>query len=241
MPTPESTNRAGSLTLSCEHVRALDRLAVEHLGIPGVVLMENAGRGAAERLARALLERTGQGIEQARVAILCGGGNNGGDGYTLARHLARLGASVMAYALKPRQDLRGDARINAETVHTLGLLAPFDREHMLGSDALWSQAHVVVDAMLGTGFRGQPRSPIREAIRLFNDSRAMRVALDVPSGLQADTGEPAEPTVRAELTITFAALKRGFEQATAQAHLGRVEVADIGLDPEWLRRWLPTS
>ncbi len=221
--------------LTREQVRAVDRLAIEELGIPGVVLMENAGRNATDAIERYM---QGHLRSLTKALIICGGGNNGGDGYVIARHLHNRGVHVHIRTLKPIDRLSGDAAINATICRRMGLdIAPFDPTELERGVS----ADVVVDAMLGTGFTGKLRPDVLAAIRSVNALRNSSsppaiVAVDIPSGLDVDTGKPAEDAVHADLTVTFVANKAGFSQPEARAYLGRLEVADIGAPPELVRR-----
>lgn len=225
--------------LSCEQIRAVDRLALEEYGIPGVCLMENAGAGAT----RMLLER-----EPRSVAILCGPGNNGGDGHVVARHLANAGVEVRVLEFAAPERLRGDAAVMREIVSrmagsdpaSLRMASGLDREPVSLRDELRG-CDWIVDGLLGTGFSGQVREPLAGAIRLCNELRAQGakvLALDLPSGLDTDSGEAATDTVRADLTVTFAARKHGLLKPGAAQFIGLVQVASIGAPTELLQRVL---
>lgn len=209
--------------LSREEVRTIDRRAVEVYGIPEIVLMENAGRGAAERI----LEKW-RGL--GRHVIVCGGGNNGGDGFVIARHMALRGVDTTVLlacepARLPRAAATNHAIVKRMNVPMLPFLAPHKRE---AHRSLLSGAAVIVDALLGTGFSGTMRPPLDDVIHAINASTAHVAAADLPSGLDCDTGLPGDPCVSADLTITFVAPKIGFDNPAAAAYLGEVCVADIG-------------
>ncbi len=207
--------------LTREQIREIDRRAIEDYGVAGVVLMENAGRNAAE-LIRANLKEMDQ---PAAVCILCGRGNNGGDGFVIARHLCNAGMNVEIILPADPEKLAPDAKVNHDIASKMEIpIHPFAEAE---AAACVSRAHVVVDALLGTGFSGEVRPPLDQAIELINSANhALKIAIDVPSGLDCNTGQPAAPTVRADLTITFVAPKVGF--ASAAAYTGRVLTADIG-------------
>ncbi|MEM1060745.1 MAG: NAD(P)H-hydrate epimerase [Planctomycetota bacterium] len=209
--------------LSVAEVRAVDTYAVEHLRIPGVVLMENAARG----LARAVLRDAPRS-----VAVLCGHGNNGGDGFAAARHLVDH-ADVRVGLIGRVADLRGDAAANAVMWQACGgAIEEFDRDTPADTFAdRLAEADTVVDALLGTGTTGPPRAAFAAAIQAINTRRAGTrvVAADVPSGLDADAGVAPTPTVRADRTVTFVAPKTGFDTAAAREHLGEVTVVGIGV------------
>jgi NAD(P)H-hydrate epimerase len=218
--------------LSRAQVRELDRRAIEEYGVPGVVLMENAGRGAAE-----VLRRLGP---QGPVVICCGKGNNGGDGFVIARHLDNAGVAVRVLLFAPAAELTGDAAVNHQIVARAGLPLREFTCRPLNQAALRQElasAAWIVDALFGTGLRGALGSPWDEIITAINASPAQVLAVDLPSGLDCDTGLPLGPTVRAHHTVTFVALKQGFANPAASAWLGQVHVADIGAP----RVLLPTT
>ncbi|MBI5864489.1 MAG: NAD(P)H-hydrate epimerase [Planctomycetes bacterium] len=215
---------------TCEHIRNVDRLAVESLHVPGIILMENAARSAAEMIFAGLSNPATD-----RVLVLCGPGNNGGDGYALARHLLNGGVRVtVACAAKPG-DSAPDAKANYEIYARLR--APLiDAANLEPSPELMREfgaATVIVDCLLGTGARGSPRGVFATLIRLANAQPARRIAIDIPSGLNGDTGQPHDPCFRADATITFVAEKQGFRSPAARPMLGSVEVVGIGVPP-WL-------
>jgi NAD(P)H-hydrate epimerase len=224
---------AAAPSLSRDEVRAFDRRAIQELGLPGAVLMENAGRSAAEEVLALLARR---GAQPGRVVLLCGAGNNGGDGYVIARHLAIRGVQVELWSSVGPDRLAGDAALNRRVVEALGL-EPLSLE---GPGAIeraassWDGADVLVDALLGTGFRGQVRAPLDALIVAAGRARVgARLAVDLPSGLDCDTGQPSNATLRADVTVTFVARKRGFDHPGAAAWTGRVVVAGIGVPFPW--------
>jgi NAD(P)H-hydrate epimerase len=207
--------------------RELDRRATADYGIPSIVLMENAGRGCVD-----VLERLGI---NGPVVIVCGKGNNAGDGFVIARHLAIRGYDCRVILLCPADELRGDAAINFEILRksdaAIYLVTDLETLEEFARGATW-----LVDALLGTGAVGEPRPPFDAAIDWFNAQPCKKLAVDVPSGLDCDTGQPAKHTVRADHTCTFAALKTGFTQPAAKPFLGTVHVCDIGVPRQLLER-----
>jgi hydroxyethylthiazole kinase-like uncharacterized protein yjeF len=191
-----------------EAMRAADRWAIEDQSVPSLDLMERAGAG----LAALAMEVAPEGP----VAIVCGKGNNGGDGLVAARLLREQWRDVRCLLLAPREELRGDAAANAERVET----EPFDPAALDG-------AAVVVDAILGTGFEGAVRGAAADAIAAM-EGRTV-VAADVPSGVNASTGEVEGPAVRAQATATFAAAKPGLYVNPGKEHAGDVRVIEIGI------------
>lgn len=209
--------------LSRDEVRSVDRTAIKRFGVPGVVLMENAGRGAAEILRR----ETPQGT----IAICCGSGNNGGDGFVMARHLSNWDLDVRTVLLADPARLKGDAAINYRIAQRSGLpLVPcFDDGGVIRLAQEAESAAWVVDALLGTGLQGDVRPPFRDAIDAINRAGRPVLSVDIPSGLDCDTGLPLGVAVRATITVTFVAPKTGFAHPTAVEHLGRLHVVDIGV------------
>jgi hydroxyethylthiazole kinase-like uncharacterized protein yjeF len=194
--------------------RALDEWAIGELGIPGVELMERAGIGLADLVA--------EEAPSGRVVVVCGKGNNGGDGLVAARVLRQRGREVSVLLLGAAEELRGEAKANLERLPG-PQPAPFEAGELAGAAA-------VVDAILGTGFAGEPRQPAVGAIEAINslDSPVV-VACDVPSGVDASTGEVAGAAVRARATATFHAAKPGLWIAPGKANAGEVRVIDIGI------------
>jgi NAD(P)H-hydrate epimerase len=219
------------MILTREQVRELDRRAIEEFGVPGVVLMENVGRGMAELL-RSL------GIN-GLVVICCGKGNNGGDGFVMARHLDNAGIRVRVLLFGDPVQLSGDAAINHRIVAASGIpLEVFpgpalDEErlrHVL-ADAEW-----IVDALFGSGLRGAIQPPFDCIIAIINGAPSRIFAVDIPSGLDCDTGQPLGVAVRAHHTATVAAMKKGFREPSAASWLGQVHLIDMGAPRALLAR-----
>jgi len=211
-----------AVALSRDEVRAIDRRALDEYGVPGVLLMENAGRGAAELLA-------GLGI-QGMVVVCCGRGNNGGDGLVIARHLDNRRIPVRVLLAGPAHELTGDAAINHTIASRSGLPIVGDVGDPARASLLRDQlaaADWVVDALLGTGLAGAVRSPFDRLIAAINDCKARVFAVDIPSGLDCDTGKPLGTAIRARHTATFVAIKKGFAEPAAQEWLGQVHVLGI--------------
>ncbi len=205
-------------TISREQARELDRRAVEEYGMASVMLMENAGRGTADLLCRL-------GIA-GPVVICCGRGNNGGDGFVVARHLDLRGHNVRVLVFDDPAGFAGDAALNYRVLAHSDV--PISRVEAGDLDRELDGAEWIVDALLGTGAKGEPRPPYDRVIEAINISGRPVLAVDVPSGLDCETGEAARHTIRAAHTATFVAAKRGFESANARDHTGMVHVLDIG-------------
>jgi NAD(P)H-hydrate epimerase len=210
-------------TYSRDEVREIDRRAIEEIGLPGIVLMENAGRGCVELLRDANVNGS--------VAICCGRGNNGGDGYVIARHLENAGLEVQVLLFADSTAVTGDAATNLRVLRASGTpLCEFQElPEQDDLEDLLQSADWVVDALLGTGTKGEIREPYASVIETINRVRAKVFAVDLPSGLDCDRGVPLGPCVRADLTGTFVGWKRGFENPDAARYTGVVHTVDIGI------------
>lgn len=230
-------------TITCKQARDADHKAVHQLGVPSLVLMENAARNAAAAACDLLTTfdlPQMQGASRttpASVIILTGSGNNAGDGYALARHMLIAGYQVTIHALRDPANLKTDAAINAHIASQLGIEIVYlaDTKAVQAQGSKWDNCNLLIDAMLGTGFNsasGEVRQPLADAIQRCNQARTQGVnvlALDVPSGLDADTGKPVGGAIHADVTVTFLANKQGFVQPEARAYTGKVIVCDIGV------------
>src|SRR6266550_8643298 len=190
--------------LSAAQMREADRRTIDEIGIPSLVLMENAGR----QVVAAMETMHGELLEQ-HVAVLCGHGNNGGDGFVVARTLMQRGVSVSVFLLGRVADVRGDARTNLEVLGRLGVTVV-----EVGDSQAWelhfsevSDCTLIVDAIFGTGLNAPVSGLIQSVIADVNASGIPVVAIDLPSGLPADSAEPIGPAVDAALTVTLAAPK----------------------------------
>lgn len=214
-----------------EQIRELDRRAIEEYGIPGIVLMENAGAGAARVAAEMLGEPTCM-----NVVVFCGKGNNGGDGCVLARHLHNMGARVRIVLPCPPEEIgtESDAAKNLAIVRTMGLpLTVADSESgRCVAGGLAKEADLLVDALFGTGLTGEVREPYLSLVRMINASDRPVLSVDIPSGLDANSGKILRAAVRATRTATFVLPKRGFFLLDGPAHVGEIEVIDIGVPRE---------
>jgi len=214
-----------------EEVRDVDRWAIEEMGISGVVLMENAGRSCAE-LIRAKLSD----LDSPMVCILCGTGNNGGDGYVIARHLLNVGFEVSIFICGDRQKVRGDARTNLDILEKLGYavgqIDPSGPNVAAQITAATARADMVVDALFGTGLQGELRADYRTLVDAINAAGRPILAVDIPSGLDCDTGQPLGTVIKAAYTMSFVAVKRGFlASEEAKGCIGELHVASIGVEP----------
>jgi NAD(P)H-hydrate epimerase len=212
--------------VTADEMKMLDRLAIEEYGIPGLVLMENAGRQVVEVIREILGEVRGK-----VVTVFVGKGNNGGDGFVIARHLLNLGAEVKVLSLTELTEITGDAAINLaiwqkmeQKVYTLqhGDGINIVRLVLMNTD-------LIVDGIFGTGFRGKMDEKVGRLVEVLNSSGKPIVAVDIPSGLEADTGKANGPCIQASHTVTFALPKLGLILEPGADYAGELHVADISI------------
>jgi NAD(P)H-hydrate epimerase len=238
-----------------ERIRRVDRIAVERFAMPSLILMENAGRGAADWIAaewiaaewiaaewiaadRIAADRiAGAATRDTPVIILCGTGNNGGDGLVIARHLHAASIPVGVWIFGDPARMTPDtaanlAMLSKTRVACLRIAIDADDGALAGLRQAIGEAEIVIDALLGTGATGSPRGAMARAIEAANAGRARRFAIDIPSGLEGRTGNANPPTFRAEVTLTFVASKIGFQSTNALPYVGREVVLPIGVPPE---------
>jgi len=214
-----------------DEVRAVDSWAINEIGVPGAVLMENAGRSCAELIREKLC-----GVERPKVCMFCGSGNNGGDGYVIARHLMNSGIRVVVVLCAEYKKIKGDARVNLEILERLG--HPVDRLDLKNVDIAErvryyaAGADMIVDALFGTGLRGELRAEYRELIRSINSLKGPVLAVDIPSGLDCDSGEVLGEAIRADYTVTFVAAKKGFTAPESTEYTGEIYICSIGVEPK---------
>lgn len=216
----------GAITV--EEARAID-LNAEFLGVPRALLMENAGRSVAEAVVRRME------VEGRNVVVLAGMGNKGGDGFVAARHLATKGARVTVILLGQETQLMTDeAKVNWKALKNMSISLQTstiqDSAQLKALEDLIVSSDVVIDALIGTGLRGELREPFKSAVEIANKSRGLRVAIDVPTGLDPNVGEVLGAVFKAHVTITMHRAKRGL--VNKQDYTGELEVADIGVPPE---------
>jgi NAD(P)H-hydrate epimerase len=217
-PAKEAIPMREPFWLAREEVRELDRRAIQEFGIPSLILMENAGRGAAEIFVKHFA------AVAKSVLILCGAGNNGGDGFVIARHLDRLGFPVQMILFADVTNLSVDCRVNFEIARRSGI-------PIHASDAFESKLNdstAVIDALFGSGLNRPLGEPFASVIETLNRTRLPTFAVDLPSGLDCDTGEPLGPTVQADRTVTFVGWKKGFLNPNSRTWTGLIETAEIG-------------
>ena len=211
-------SEGGLVYLTAEEMAEADRVAIEEYGIDVIALMENAGVATA-LVARKML---GGDVRGRNVCCIVGRGNNGGDGLVAARHLNNWGASVRVVPAGERSDLRDVPAKQMAIVDRMGI-------PVVGPGEGLRDAHLLVDALLGYGSRGSPREPAAGLIRQSNASKVPILAVDIPSGMDATSGEPGDPTVEARATVTFGLPKTGFLNPRARRCVGDLYLADISM------------
>jgi NAD(P)H-hydrate epimerase len=216
--------------MSAEQVRCVDNWAINTLGIPGVVLMENAGRSCAEFIKNKLSDKP-----NPKVCIFCGTGNNGGDGYVIARHLLNSRFKVTVVICGDIDKVAGDAKINLDILRQMGQpieqLNPKNTEIAKAVQAFAADSDMIVDALFGTGLKGHLKDEYKKLIDVINALNLPVLAVDIPSGLDCDTGHPHGTAIKADYTVTFVAVKAGFENPSAAQYTGEVHVVSIGIEP----------
>ena len=209
-------------------MQAIDRLAIEEYGVSGLTLMENAGQGIVTALKKRF-----NNLSNKRVIIFCGKGNNGGDGFVVARYLFNLGTEVVTFLIGKRADLKNDAAVNAESAINLGITVQEVNINNLSSfDPSIKNCDLIVDTLFGTGLTRPVSGLYEQTIEKINAAEKFVVAVDVPSGIDSDTGQLIGPHVKANLTFALGLLKRGHLLYPATEAMGEVEIVDIGLPSE---------
>jgi len=229
------------LVMSRDEVRAFDLWAINTLGIPSVVLMENAGRSCAELIKEKLRK-----VTKPKVCIFCGTGNNGGDGFVIARHLlntrlgvgtsrSRSGYKVSVIIVGDRNKIKGDAKINLDILEQMG--QPVEQLELNEGNipsrvkAFTADADMLVDGLFGTGLSGKLSDDFKQLVESINARNCPILAVDISSGLDCDTGRPLGAVIRAAYTVTFVAVKKGFTSPNAAQYTGEIFVASIGVEP----------
>lgn len=212
-----------SESLTAAGAVALDKLITGRFGIPALILMENAGRDVAFAV-------LGLNPGRRKIAVICGKGNNGGDGLAAARHLAVSGALVDVYLLSRENDLRGEASVNWFILKSMKICRLFAMVDGPGSGfaAILRKYSVIVDALFGVGLNAVVTGAYAVCIDAINKSRARVISVDIPSGLDSTTGEALGACVKADITVTFLAPKRGMSSPLGAANCGKIIVSDLG-------------
>ena len=230
--------------LTRDELRSVDQRAISEFGMSGLVLMENAGRNAANVISARIP------TSDTKICIVCGKGNNAGDGFVIARHLELLGVQPLVFLLENPEVLAHDARVNHDILANSGhcMSVVNNDSHFAHLANALCAADIVIDALIGTGLHGSARGQIAEGIRCINRARIANpdqlvVSIDIPSGMDCNQGfnekHPDQPLcVRADLTITFVATKIGFRAGDSSEYLGEVVIAGIGAPQKLLNEFL---
>ena len=220
-----------SVVMTRDQVRAFDLWCIDTVGMAGVILMENAGRSCAELIKSKLCD-----TENGKVCIFCGPGNNGGDGFVIARHLFNSNFDVTVVIVGDMSKIKGDAKVNLDIVQTLKLrveqvdISQPDLSVKIKNYVC--KADIVVDGLFGTGLRGELGSDYKRLIKTINVQNRPVLSVDIPSGLDCDTGQPLSEAIKAAWTVTFAAVKTGFTLSQdIKNYTGEVYIASIGVEP----------
>ena len=233
-----------------EQVRAVDREAVETYRMPSIVLMENASRALAaaaqdllrqvmiyhDRMRRIDEKKYARPWGPPRMLIVCGGGNNGGDGFAAARHLHNAGVDVTVAHARAADEYDGDAGANLAVIQAMGLkIIDASNDPVAVLDDV-GPVDAIMDALLGTGIDSDVREPMDKVIEWIKAQPARVLAVDIPSGLDCDEGAPLGVAVEAEVTVTFVGAKAGFVKEGADRYTGEVRVGDIGVPRELIEK-----
>ncbi len=218
--------------LTVKKINRIDRLASEKYGIPSIILMENAGRSVAEETIKTLKRK--KPAKTQKIAVLCGSGKNGGDGFVAARYLYNYGYQVKVYLLKNPNNISGDTLTNYTILKKIGvetkLISP-SKLNSLSSEL--KKANCIIDAIFGTGIKGKVTGLPAQIIKMVNQTKKVItskpvISVDLPSGLDGDTGFPLGKCVKTTVTVTMGYPKKGFLNPEAKKYLGKLIIADIG-------------
>jgi len=219
--------------LTREEMRELDRTAIEDYQIPGIILMENAGRNVVEEVLKML-----PGHQNRKIAVLCGKGNNGGDGFVIARHLHNKNISTEVFLFAKTSEIlkHGDAGTNLRILINMKVAVRevLDLASIYSVVKNFSNYDLLIDALFGTGLSGIVREPFKTLIKGVNDLNKTIISVDIPSGLDCNNGNVLGAAVKASKTVTFAVNKRGFSLGDGPDYTGDVVVTDISIPKELL-------
>ncbi|PKM92978.1 MAG: NAD(P)H-hydrate epimerase [Elusimicrobia bacterium HGW-Elusimicrobia-4] len=208
--------------ISSDDARGLDKIAVEKFSIPSIVLMENAGKNTAEIILKEFHPR--------QVAIFCGGGNNGGDGFVIARHLFNNDVKVKVFTAQKISKYEGDVLINLNIIQKIKIPVTC----LSAQKIKIPKVDLIVDSLLGTGTKGKIREPYKKIIRKINSAKIPVISVDIPSGIDTDTGEKLGVAVKSNLTVTMVAIKKGLLINDGKKCAGKIIITDIGIIREML-------
>jgi len=216
--------------VSVKQIQKLDHIAIHDYGVPSLALMENAGCGVAREIIRRVKKK-----KNPSVCVVCGSGNNGGDGFVVARHLINAGVQTKIFLIGRREQLKPDAAVNYHILTKLRY--PIEKIKLLtkSSVRILAKADIVVDAIFGVGITREIENPYRDIIQAINRYAKYIVSIDIPSGLDGTTGNIYGVCVKANRTMTFSFAKKGFFKKQGPCYAGKIVVIDIGI-PEKLKR-----
>lgn len=219
--------------VTAAEMQAMDQSTIENFGLPGRVLMENAGRGATRSFLERIYFNASGGKGTGRVGILAGRGNNGGDGFVMARYLAQSGVDATVFLMTTQDQVRGDAAANLKLLPALNVpvIEIPDEQNFLRLQSDLAQIHYWIDALLGTGLKSDVKGFFKEVIEFLNRQKRPIFAVDLPSGLNSDTAHPCGASIQADATATFAFPKIAHLVFPGAGLCGSVDVIDIGIPP----------
>ena len=217
-----------------DEIREIDRKAIEVYGIPGLILMENAGRNVAEETIKMFVDPC-----KAKVAIFCGKGNNGGDGFVIARHLYNRGVNISVYLTTKVSGVLadGDAGTNLKILLNMKLRIK-ELQNLQDIEEIGKELQgcdIIVDAIFGTGLSGEVREPVNSLIRKINETNIPVISVDIPSGLNCDEGIALGTAIKATKTVTFVSPKAGFFKGNGKEFIGELIVTDISVPKELIK------
>lgn len=218
------------ITVSASEIQSLDSLAIKKIGIPSIALMENAGREVAAVAIKSIINK-----RRPKILIVCGRGNNAGDGFVAARHLANAGVEVKIFILNDAGTFKHDPLIHLKVLKALKFPIEQIKQFTPAVTREFQKAHVVIDAIFGVGLNRDVRGIYKQAIECINRYAKNVLAVDTPSGLDATTGDVLGVAVRANTTVTFTFSKKGFYKKIGRMCAGKIVVCDIGI-PEKLAK-----
>lgn len=238
MKIPQVKFYLGYPVLTSEKARYVDKIASLDYGISEDVLMENAGKNAANEIVKYIEEELKKDIKEVKVCVLSGRGNNGGDGLVCARYLKDLGVFVKVFIVAPSE--KGYNRLvveNLDKAKERGIeIAMISLDNIADLDRTISDFDLIVDALLGIGSVGKPAGVVKRIIQAANRAKKDIISLDIPSGLNPDTGHHTGVFITAKMTLTFGFPKTGLMAPHAQKNIGKLKIVDIGYPPQLIER-----
>ncbi len=220
-------------TVTAREIQQLDKMAITNIGIPSLVLMENAGRLVSEEVLQHLSLKK---KSKSTVSVVCGIGHNAGDGLVCARYLMHRGVETKIFLIGNPQSLKADATINYQILKNLKVPLNKIPGNIRSLKKDLKQSTIIVDAIFGVGLNREISDPFKSVIETINEAHRFVIAIDIPSGLDATTGKIYGVCIRASLTLTFTYPKKGFFLREGPQHAGKIIVADIGIPPKILQR-----